>query len=162
MKTALRVPFTIALMAIAFLFTRCNKEHLPEFYYQCNVDGQVYKPNNCANCLTCTIYRDTIFLLGANRGFEALGMGLHDINGVRAKSYVLNGQITGSADYKFSTTVNDIFRTDSSRTGVLKIEEIDSQNKIITGTFSFTAFNIVQNKIVTVTEGKFRLHYNTN
>jgi hypothetical protein len=155
----------IVLGLLAFcLFTAfaCNKEHLPEFYYQCNVDGQVYKPNNCANCLTCTIYKDTVFLLGANRGFEALGMGLHDVNGVSVKSYFLNGQISGSADYKFSTTVNNIFRTDSIRTGNLNISLLDKPNKIIEGTFSFTAYNPIQNKIVTVTDGKFRLHYTTN
>ncbi|MBC7413096.1 MAG: hypothetical protein H7331_11670 [Bacteroidia bacterium] len=162
MKTAHSIPFTIALTAIAIFFICCNKEHLPEYYYQCNVDGQVYKPNSCANCLTCTIYRDTIFLLGANRGFEALAIGIIDRNSVTATSYILNSGYANGGTYKNSTTVTDRFDTDSIRTGILNIIQVDKTNKIVEGTFSFSAYNPVQNKIITVTDGKFRLHYTTN
>jgi len=54
---------------------------------------------------------------------------------------------------------SDIFRTDSLRTGQLTITTLDKANKIIAGTFYFEAFNVIQNKTVRVTEGKFRLQY---
>lgn len=105
------------------------------------------------------ILKDTVFLMNANAGFQSVGMGLYDGTGVGVKTYGLNGKFSGSADYKYSTTTNDIYRTDSMRTGQLIITTLDKANKIIAGTFYFQAYNPVQNKIVNITNGAFRLKY---
>ena len=105
------------------------------------------------------ILRDTVYLMNANAGFQTVGMGLYDGNGVGAKTYLLNGKPNGSADYKYSTTTNDIYKTDSTHTGELKITFIDKINKIVAGTFYFQAYNPVQSKTVNITNGEFRLKY---
>lgn len=158
---------TLFLLPIASLLIAgsCNKEHLPEYYFKCKVDGQEYVPDNCANCMTRTILGDTLLILGANRYVESIGIDVLEYP-LKEKSYILKEKRNisgGTADYD-NTIGNppDIFRTDSLRTGQLTITTLDKTNKIIAGTFSYEAYNAVQNKSVKVTEGKFRLQYKTN
>ncbi|MBB1287301.1 hypothetical protein HRH25_23195 [Flavisolibacter sp. BT320] len=157
----MRQLLTLVLLSF-FMGAACNKEKLPEFYFTCKVDGKEYVPDNCANCRTAKVLRDTVFLINGNRGFETVRIGLNDKDGVQQKTYVLNGSFSGSAAYDNSPSVLDIFKTDSVRTGVLNITSVDKAQKTISGTFSFDAYNAVQNKTVKVTEGKFRLKYDTN
>ena len=150
------------LLTIVLLSSNCKKDHLPTFYFQCKVDGVLYQPDNCTNCNTKEMYGDSLLSLGANRGNEALGLAIlkHSIS---IGAYSLGKAIIenkGTALYDNTIgNPSDIFRTDSIRTGVVNITELDRTNKIIVGTFSFDAYNIPQNKIVKVTEGKFRLNY---
>ena len=148
------------LLAPFFISSKCNKDDaLPEYYFRCKIDGQDYRPNSCANCMRAQILRDTVLLLNGNAGFQTIGLGLHDGGGVETKTYVLNGKVSGSADYKNATTVDDIFKTDALRTGQLIITNIDKSNKLISGTFHFQAYNPVQDKTVNITDGRFRLVY---
>ena len=151
------------LIISCLTFSKCTKDDpLPEFYFQCKVDGVLYEPDNCANCETKEMYGDSLFSLGANSGNEALGLAIlkHSIS---IGAYSLGKAIIenkGTALYDNTIgNPSDIFRTDSIRTGVVNITELDRTNKIIVGTFSFDAYNIPKNKIVKVTEGKFRLNY---
>ena len=150
------------LLTIVLLSSNCKKDHLPTFYFQCKVDGVLYEPDNCANCKTKEMYGDSLLSLGANRGNEALGIAILKHN-ISIGTYSLGKAIIenkGTALYDNTIgNPSDIFRTDSIRTGVVFITELDRTNKIIAGTFSFDAYNIPQNKIVRVTEGKFRLSY---
>ncbi|MEJ7676393.1 MAG: DUF6252 family protein [Segetibacter sp.] len=102
---------------------------------------------------------DTTFLLGANRGYEVVTIGIISNPRITNKKYILNQVISSAGTYKNSTTVNDRYFTDSLRTGELNISLIDSSKKIIRGTFSFQAYNPVQNKTINITEGQFRLQY---
>ncbi|MGN6438864.1 MAG: DUF6252 family protein [Agriterribacter sp.] len=45
------------------------------------------------------------------------------------------------------------------RTGQLIITSLDKLDRIVSGTFYFKAYNPVQDKVVNITEGKFRLPY---
>ena len=150
------------LAAGLFIAASCNKEHLPEYYFKCKVDGQEYTPDNCANCRNADILGDSVVLLQGSRGVESIllfGFSKPFI----AKSFILNEERTKhTADYD-NTIGNppDIFRTDSLRTGQLNITKLDKANKVIEGTFFFDAYNQVQNKTVKVSEGKFRLQYKT-
>lgn len=162
MKSILRLPI---LLFFTFLLTAsyCKKNStLPEFYYRCKVDGQDYRPNSCANCLTCTILRDTIFLLGANRGYESVNIGINDFDSISTKSYSLNNIIGRQGGYDNSPLVDDKYITDEEHTGVLNIIHLDKNSQVIEGTFSFQAYNPVQNKTVNVSQGIFRLKYTTN
>jgi hypothetical protein len=152
----------LILTASFFLAASCNKEHLPEYYFKCKVNGQEYVPDNCANCRTADILGDTILILGGNRGFETLGIGINDNGGIKIGNYILNGIIGRRGDYKFSTTPNDRYFTDATHTGQLTITTLDKTNKIIAGTFYYDAYNAIQNKTIKITEGKFRLQYKTN
>ena len=151
----------ILLTTFLFLSGACKKEHLPEYYFKCKVDGKEYIPNNCANCLTSEILRDTILMIRGNRGFETLGIGINDNRGIQTGNYLLNEVIGRRGDYKFATTPNDRYFTNTINTGLLKISTIDRTQKIITGTFQYNAYNIITNKTVKITDGKFRLQYKT-
>lgn len=148
--------------ASLFFAASCNKEHLPEYYFKCKLNGQEYVPDNCANCTQGKILQDTVLIIGGNRSFESLGIGINDGGGIKVGNYILNEIIGRRGDYKFSTSPNDRYFTDATHTGSLTITTLDKTNKIIAGTFSFQAYNSVQNKTVNITEGKFRLQYKTN
>lgn len=148
-----------------FTFSKCRKEDpLPEFYFQCKVDGVLYEPDNCTNCNTKELIGDTVLLLGASKGNETLSLAILKHN-ISLGNYNLGKSLTesnGSAYYDNTIgNPSDIFRTDSIRIGILNITELNRTNKIIAGIFSFDAYNIPQNKKVRVTEGKFRLNYRT-
>jgi Family of unknown function (DUF6252) len=129
------------------------------FYMQCEINGNLYIPNGCANCSTPEILHDTTLLLPANNGFESLGIGINDHQGIHATTYVLNDVIGRQGTYKYSTVVNDRYYTDATHRGKLTITLLDKTNQIIQGTFFFTAYNLMQNDSVKVTDGKFRLQY---
>ena len=152
---------TLFFLVISCLtFSKCRKEDpSPEFYFQCKVDGVLYEPDNCANCIGKEIIGDTTLILGGNRGFEALTLGIIDNSNIKVGQYILNGAISKRGTYKFSTSPNDRFFTDSTHTGFLNITLLDKSNKIIAGNFQYDAFNVQQNKIVAITQGKFRLNY---
>ena len=152
----------IVTSLLIFSFAQCKKDVLPEFYFRCKVDGQDYRPNGCTNCITCTILGDTIFLLGGNRGFETLGMGIRDLNGITKGAYNLNEIRGRKADYKNSIIVDDRYFTDANHVGKLEITSVDKQINIISGTFFFNAYNSYRRDTVIITEGKFRLKYTTN
>ena len=150
------------LLTLVLLSSNCKKDYLPTFYFQCKVDGVLYEPDNCANCKAKEMYGDSLLSLGANRGNEALGLAILKHN-ISIGTYSLGKAIIenkGTALYDNTIgNPSDIFRTDSIRTGVISITELDKVNEIIVGSFSFEAFNIPRNKIVKITQGKFRLKY---
>lgn len=151
------------LFGFALLTSSCKKnEPLPTFYFQCKVDGVLYEPNNCANCLGKDLIGDTTLILGGNRGFETLGIGIKDNTGVKVGQYILNEIVGRRGDYKFSTSPNDRYFTDSIRVGQLNIILLDKTSKILEGNFQYDAYNSLQNKLVRITDGKFRLNYRTN
>lgn len=152
----------IILFVLSSIFATCKKENSPasdNLYFKCKLNGQDYVPSNCANCLQCEILHDTTFILGANAGFQTLGIGINDGQGIKVNSYMLNEVIGRRGDYKSSTVTNDRYFTDASHLGFLKISSLDKTKKLITGTFSYTAYNPLQNNTVNITEGSFRLKY---
>lgn len=155
--------YLFLIIATIFIAASCNKEHKPigDFAW-CKVDGQRYEPDGWPNKNVCRIIRDTIFTFGISRGWESIGIALHDSNGISVKTYKLSNALSGNASYDNSVAVDDIFRTDPNHTGILTITYLDRVSKRIEGTFSFKAFNPVQNKMVIVSDGEFRLPYTTN
>lgn len=151
--------FALFLIASCFIFSKCNKEDaLGEYYFRCKIDGELYIPNSCANCMQAQILNDTVFIVNGNAGFKSLAIGIYDKDKIGTKTYLLY-RIGSGGSYKFSTSSDDIFRTDSLRTGQLIIESLDRPNRTVSGTFYFKAYNPIQDKVVNITEGKFRLKY---
>ena len=152
------------LFSFALLNSSCKKDRLPTFYFQCKVDGVLYEPDNCANCKTTELFGDSIILFGMNVSNGGIGIAVRKQN-LNQGNYnflklLLENNATGSYDNTIGNPT-DIFRTDSIRTGIISITELDKTNKIIVGSFAFEAFNIPQNKSVKITEGRFRLNYRT-
>ncbi len=107
---------------------------------------------------------DTVFLMNANAGYESVAIGIIklDKTPISVTTYILNDNLQQNGIYDNSPQVNDIFKTDSSRVGVLIITTLDKTNRIIAGNFYFKAYNPVQNKVVNITNGIFRLNYTIN
>jgi hypothetical protein len=159
---ALRVSLVTVLFFYLFLFSKCSKEQpLPDYYIRCKINGEDYLPNNCANCMRGQLLGDTVFMMNANAGFQSLLIGVINKPSFILQTYILN-RIQSGGSYKNSTTTNDKFDTDSIHTGTLTITTLDKSNMIIAGTFSFQAYNPVQNKTVSVSDGQFRLKYTDN
>ncbi|MEJ7627344.1 MAG: DUF6252 family protein [Ferruginibacter sp.] len=152
--------FLLLAFALLSIFAKC-KDELPvdpnSFYFRCKVDGVTYIPSNCANCKTSDLVDDTVLIIGGNNGFESVFMGINDPL-LGPKNYLLNGVIGRQGGYDNSPVVADIFKTDMIRTGNLTVYKLDKLNRIVEGNFSFSAYNSVQNKTVSVTEGVFRLN----
>jgi hypothetical protein len=152
----------LPVIFFSLIFATCKKQ--PDtsnsFYFQCKINGQIYIPG-LGNGLTCELLADTTLLLGGNLGYQALGMGIINVTGqpILTTSYTLNYNPRYKADYKYSTTTNDIFNTDATHIGQINVTTLDKTNKIIQGTFYFKAYNAFRNDSVSVTEGTFRLHY---
>lgn len=154
--------FAVIFIASFFIFSKCNKEDaLGEYYFRCKIDGEIYRPSNCANCQEAQLLGDTIFLLNGNAGFKSVGLGVIklDKEPVVIGNYILNMNPQINGYYDNSPQVDDIFKTDSLRTGQLIIESLDKPNRTVSGTFYFKAYNPIQDKVVNITEGKFRLKY---
>jgi hypothetical protein len=155
----------LPLIILFFCFSHCHKDQQPDpnsFYFQCKIDGQLYIPANCSNCMDAMLLGDTTLILGGNNGFQSVGIGINDNMNIKATSYILNEVIGSRGDYKFSTTTDDRYFTDASHTGQLTISTLDKTNKIVSGIFFFQGYNPVQNKTASITEGKFRINYITN
>jgi hypothetical protein len=127
-----KILLILSALFFALIFVTCKKSPIPDNnypYFQCKINGQTYIPNSCANCLTCTVYQDTIFLLGANAGFETVGIGINDNSGIKVTTYTLNDVIGRRGDYKNSTLTNDRYFTDATHTGKLTINTLDRTKK---------------------------------
>ena len=163
MKHLKALSFTlIALITIA---ASCNKNEYPEpgpddFYFRCKIDGRIYVPNSCANCLSFMLLEDTSLIANGNAGFETIGFGINDKTGIQAKTYELINQIGNRATYKYSTTTDDYYRTQNFNPGSFKVIEVDKSKRIIRGTFHFVAYHSFRpNDSVIVSDGMFRVKY---
>ena len=85
------------LLSFALLNNSCKKDHLPTFYFQSKVDGVLYEPDNCANCNTKDLVGDTSLILGANKGNEAIAIGL-----IKNPSIIIGSYNLANPSSKFS------------------------------------------------------------
>ena len=148
-----------------FLSAGCNKEpQAPDpnsFYFRCYIDGRYYIPNNCANCMSAKLLKDTTLILRGNSGLETVGIGINDNKTINTTIYNLNEVVGRQGDYKNSTIYDDRFFTDVLRTGQLKITLLDKTKHIIEGSFFFKAYNGYRDDSVSITNGVFRIKYTT-
>lgn len=86
-------------------------------------------------------------------------MGIRDAGKIKVGVYPLNEINNNRGTFRDSYT--DQFNTDANHTGQLHIISIDIVTKFMEGTFYFKAYNAMQNKSVSITEGKFRWKYLT-
>lgn len=151
----------LPILSLFLLQLKCKKDTTPSgYFFQCKLNGNLYIPDGfCANCLQASLLYDTVLILGANSGYSALGIGINDGQGIKATSYQLNQVIGRRGDYKNSLITDDRFFTDSLNTGLLTITRLDKTKREIEGTFYFKAYNVLQDKTVTITDGKFRVKY---
>jgi hypothetical protein len=141
---------------------KCKKEETPEgYFFICKLDGKEYRAEggSCVNCITGFLSNDTILSISGKSNSEHIGLVINDKPTIKESSYILDGITTGGGVYKNSIASNDRYDTDSLRTGKLIIIRLDKVKREVEGIFYFKAYNPVQNKIVDITDGKFRINY---
>ena len=134
----------------------------------CLVNGEVLIPSGRANetKLRCQYAK--------RQGVYTFGLSFHDKEQEFIKSILLrteNIKLEQGQSYKFlershtcwgeysiEAGLIDSFETDSNHSGILSITHIDEEQRIISGTFSFTAIND-QGETIEVTDGRFDMHY---
>ena len=87
---------------------------------------------------------------------------------VENKTYILvakvydsnNDNISNFGEFRINNNINsgNLFRTRNSLPGELKITKLNTQQRIISGTFWYDAYDVNSNK-VEVREGRFDMHY---
>jgi hypothetical protein len=154
----------LLLLTPLIMNLQCKKEETPEgYFFICKLDGKEYRASGgfCVNCLYAILFNDSALVVAGKRGAEDISISLVEDREIQVKTYTLNG-VTGSTgrrgSYDNSIAVDDLFFTDSLRTGELKITRLDKTKREVEGIFYFKAYNPVQNKIATITDGKFRLY----
>jgi hypothetical protein len=152
----------LLLLTPLIMNLKCKKEETPEgYFFICKLDGKEYRASggSCVTCIAGFAVGDTVLSVTGKRSNEDIGMGVYDDQGIREKTYILNDNIRSGGTYDNSITINDSYVTDSIRTGQLNITKLDRIKKEVEGTFYFKAYSTVYDKIITITEGKFRINY---
>ena len=155
---------SLIIIAVSASCTKTAEIAQDDTYISCKINGQIYLPNNCANCAGAKLLGDTILIINSNAGYETMLIGVININGMPIVNmeYTLNDNPHYRGIYKNSTTTDDRFDTDAIRNGKILITSINKTKRIITGTFHFQAYNPLRNLTVDVSEGVFRFVYTTN
>lgn len=157
--------FSFALILLITIAASCHKNEYPEpgpndFYFRCKIDGRLYIPNSCANCMSFKLLEDTSLIASGNAGFETIRFGINDKTGIQAKTYDLINQGGRRATYKYGTIRDDYYRTQNFNPGSFQITEVDKSKRIIRGTFHFVAYHSFRaNDSVIVSDGIFRVKY---
>jgi hypothetical protein len=157
----------LILLTPLFINLKCRKDNTPEgYFFMCKLDGNSYRAEGgaCVNCISAALLGDTLLAISGSRSIEIIVIGIIDGQKIKESTYILNNNIRnnnikGKGTYDNNYPVDDKFDTDSLRTGQLTITRLDKVKKEIEGSFYFKAYNPVQNKIVNITEGKFRINY---
>lgn len=145
--------------------------------FGCKINGLSYTPqggdpSSGIYPLSGGLYEDAI----GNRGIY-----LRTINGSQnLHLYIKNASDTGVYYFNVNTTPKPIavisesyacygengiggskgyFITNATNTGIIRITRFDPTERIVAGTFSFTAFNSTTNAVITVTDGRFDRKY---
>ncbi len=171
----------ILLLLITFTLSCCNKdddqpktelEKLPlatqtgANTFGCLLDGQAFIPSGGTNPLDCVyqfVNGGYYFALQGNKrdsenNYFRIGVGTINLQIAQNHTYQLlenqNGNATGRFYY------NTLYKnTSSNHTGELKITKLDTQNKIVSGTFWFDVLHPVTNQVVKIRDGRFDMQY---
>lgn len=149
-----------------FLFISCQKERLPKLTeegkntFGCKINGKNWVPHGTggfggSDPTSGGFFQNThtIFITAYN-GRESIEFYLENV--FNSGEYSLSGNNGGSYYIRGdNTSIPDIsYITDSQHTGKVEIVNYDTTNKIVSGTFQFTAVN-KEGETVRITEGRF-------
>ena len=138
----------------------------------CLVNGKVFLPkaegiNPEVNCFYQLVNGEYFFTMAFSdmRGAGNLTTSVQTSRVILqvGETYILNKNTIDNGDYTgagagYLTSVNNIYRTNSTVTGELKITKLDPSNSIISGIFWFDAKNVI-GEIVEIRQGRFDWRY---
>lgn len=147
-------------MATMLGASSCKKKVEPTRDFECRVNGRYYTYESGPNSLQCDMLGDTVLLIGGSSNGEGVSLLRRDLTGLKIGSYdIKTPGVPTSASYSNQPYEENVYRTDSIHIGKLIITEFDKVNKIIAGTFYFSAYCKKYDSAVSITDGSFRLKY---
>ncbi|RYY30344.1 MAG: hypothetical protein EOP41_00820 [Sphingobacteriaceae bacterium] len=163
------------LIVLPFLFllliTSCEKEGLPKATQtgantmSCKVNGKVWQKKACVSCLgggsaLSLNYDDRDFfgISGQNRDQNiTITLIINSLKKTRIYSSSTNGN---NQAYLNNYNNGTYYSTSQSNKGTITVTKLDLNNKIISGTFEFTAEDENNpNNTIKVTDGRFDVKY---
>lgn len=158
----------IVLLTLCLLLFACNKGDLNTHpvtsgeYLYCKVDGVDWyasKDDMFAQAATGELHGDTILDVAGYQGLESIGILVYANKITTGVNYTLSTNGKGSnAGYDNDLSTKE-FETDSLHLGTVTITRLDRTKKLVEGTFSFTAYHPVKQKVVKVTDGFFSIYF---
>ncbi len=172
MKTIGKVIFAALIILIAF---SCKKgDQLPKptqtgaDMMAAKINGKVWQKKACFSCIgggsgLSVNYDNTYFfgVTGQNNDQKiTVSIVIPELKATG--SYELNSKIPINSYARVNdSNQNILFYTSNASKGTVIITKLDTNNKIISGTFEFTAEDESNpNNIIRVTEGRFDVKYN--
>ena len=170
MKTLKKISYALIIL----LFTiSCKKDDLPKATQEgknvmaAKIDGNVWINTACSSCigggsgLSVSYEQMFINILGQQKnGSTSLSIQLY-FKVQEVGNYIINGTSFNDDNFIKLIDKNITYNTSKQHTGNLNITKIDRVNKILSGTFSFTAVNENNlNDVKSITDGRFDVTYN--
>lgn len=173
----------ILLLLTTFTLSCCNDDDKPKTELEklppatqtgaqtfgCLIDGKAFVPPKFGSNAPNAFYQfvDGAYTLGINAstggGFElkSINIGCLDMPLITLDSYNLREFISGNyfGEYREAAGFKFDGSSFSQNPGSLIITRFDSENFIISGTFSFKAKDLNTGAIVEITEGRFDMNY---
>jgi hypothetical protein len=133
--------------------------------FGCLLDGEAFLPGGTPNPLDCVyqfINGEFYFGLQGNNRDELnnnvrISIGTVALELVEGEEFTLLENETGNAMGRFSYATNATY-TSQNNSGVLKITRLDTENNIVSGTFSFDIIDFEGN-LREIREGRFDMQY---
>lgn len=149
----------LCLFMIALLpALSCRKLQQNQTYLECLIDGELFRACEGRGCIQATILRDSVLLLGGDRGFETISFGIFPNKKLTEGEYHLAFPPT-DAIYSPSSSPFDNYVTDDQHVGKLTIHNIDRRNVRIYCSFEFVAYSEKTGRTVRITNGKIAAPY---
>ncbi len=151
--------------------------------FGCLVDGKAWMPDpggsgaigskpivgGYRSALPPVYFNATNVWLDAYKDNETISFYIRNVNQVGTYPLNFNTQPKPTSLYpqnyggymNYYTGSSDFYMTNTAYTGSVEITRADSVNRIVSGRFSFTAFDSRTGKTIKVTDGRFDLNSNT-
>lgn len=168
----MKVSNVLLAFAILFLLSTCKKDDLPkatqtgENTMSCKVNGQVWQKKACSSCfgggsaLSINYDDRDFFGVSGENNDQKITITLI-INSLKTPRIFTSSTKGNNQAYLNSYKNGTIhYSTSKLNTGTVTVTKIDLTNKIISGTFEFTAEDESNtNNIIKVTDGRFDIKY---
>lgn len=125
--------------------------------FGCMVNDTLWIYSNNRGNLFADYYNGELVITSKKNINNVIGINIHKIFfGKNLFHLKKENDSTGKATYSY---LNKIYLTDNTYTGQVKLLLLDSINKIVSGTFYFTAYDKNTGDSVSIKDGRFDIHY---
>lgn len=156
----------IKIVFLFILFLSCKEDDLPKpttngsGTFACKVDGNVFTPKSDdfkRSAKEVDFYDKSVEITGrrnTDTEHQQVFIYVKYFNG--KGTYILDNDSISYGEYSYGL---EYYKTTNGNAGKLIITNYDINNRIISGTFEFSAIDNGTNKVVNVSDGRFDLKF---